>query len=63
MARTMAGSPPAIPSLVGVTDHMSAADIASTIKNGKGRMPGFSNLRRRSDVSVAVVLGAGPLNR
>ena len=40
----MAGSPPAIPSLVGVGDRMSAADVAATIKNGKGRMPGSSNL-------------------
>lgn len=40
----MAGSPPAIPSLVGIGERMSAANVASTIKNGKGRMPGFSNL-------------------
>ena len=40
----MAGSPPAIPSLVGVGDRMSGADVASTIRNGKGRMPGFANL-------------------
>jgi quinoprotein glucose dehydrogenase len=40
----MTGSPPAIPSLVGVGDRTSAADVAATIRNGKGRMPGFSNL-------------------
>ena len=40
----MAGSPPAIPSLVGVADRMSAADVVATVKNGKGRMPGFANL-------------------
>lgn len=40
----MTGSPPAIPSLVEVAQRMSAAGITSTIKNGKGRMPGFSNL-------------------
>ena len=40
----MAGSPPAIPSLVGIASRMSAPDIAATIKNGKGRMPGFPNL-------------------
>ncbi len=45
----MAGSPPAIPSLVGVSERMSAADVASTIKNGKGRMPGFANLENDSD--------------
>lgn len=40
----MAGSPPSIPSLVGVMDHKSSVEIAATIRNGKGRMPGFSNL-------------------
>lgn len=40
----MAGSPPAIPSLVGLDGHMSAADVKATIRNGKGRMPGFPNL-------------------
>lgn len=38
------GSPPSMPSLVGVGGRMSATDIAATIKNGKGRMPGFANL-------------------
>ena len=41
----MAGSPPAIPSLVGIGNRMSAADLATRIKSGKGRMPGFSNLK------------------
>lgn len=45
----MAGSPPAIPSLVGVGDRMSSADVATTIRNGKGRMPGFANLENDSD--------------
>jgi quinoprotein glucose dehydrogenase len=45
----MAGSPPAIPSLVGVASRMSSADVAATIKNGKGRMPGFANLENDSD--------------
>ena len=45
----MAGSPPAIPSLVGVGDRMSAADVAATIRNGKGRMPGFANLETDSE--------------
>ena len=40
----MAGSPPAIPSLTGIVQRMTGSDIASTIRNGKGRMPGFSNL-------------------
>ena len=41
---TMAGSPPAIPALTTVAQRMSAKDVASTIRNGKGRMPGFANL-------------------
>ena len=45
----MSGSPPAIPSLVGVASRMPAADVAAAIKNGKGRMPGFANLENDSD--------------
>jgi quinoprotein glucose dehydrogenase len=40
----MTGSPPAMPSLVGVGDRLTPVQIATTIKNGKGRMPGFPNL-------------------
>src|SRR6202162_931620 len=39
-----AGSPPAIPSLVGIADRLSPKQIATLIKTGKGRMPGFPNL-------------------
>jgi quinoprotein glucose dehydrogenase len=39
-----AGSPPAIPSLLGVTDRLSSKQIATLIKDGKGRMSGFPNL-------------------
>jgi quinoprotein glucose dehydrogenase len=40
----MAGSPPAMPSLIGVGERLAPAQIAMTIKSGKGRMPGFPNL-------------------
>jgi quinoprotein glucose dehydrogenase len=40
----MAGSPPSLPSLIGVGARLTGAQIAATIKNGKGRMPGFPNL-------------------
>jgi quinoprotein glucose dehydrogenase len=40
----MQGSPPAIPSLVGVGDRLKPQEIAATIKDGKGRMPGFPSL-------------------
>ena len=38
------GSPPELPSLVGVGDRMSGTDILTTIRNGKGRMPGFPSI-------------------
>jgi quinoprotein glucose dehydrogenase len=40
----MTGSPPAMPSLIGVGERLTPSQIATTIKNGKGRMPGFPNL-------------------
>jgi quinoprotein glucose dehydrogenase len=40
----MTGSPPALPSLVGLGDRLSRKQIATTIKNGKGRMPSFTSL-------------------
>jgi quinoprotein glucose dehydrogenase len=38
------GSPPAFPSLLGINGRLSDADIAKTIRSGKGRMPSFSYL-------------------
>src|SRR6266581_1608207 len=40
----MTGSPPAMPSLIGVGERLTPVQIAITVKNGKGRMPGFPNL-------------------
>src|SRR4029077_1361174 len=40
----MAGSPPAMPSLIGIGDRITPKQIATNINNGKGRMPGFPNL-------------------
>jgi quinoprotein glucose dehydrogenase len=40
----MTGSPPAIPSLVGVGNRLTSPQILTVIKGGKGRMPGFPNL-------------------
>jgi quinoprotein glucose dehydrogenase len=39
----MTGSPPAMPSLVGAGDRLSLQQIGAAIKNGKGRMPAFTN--------------------
>jgi quinoprotein glucose dehydrogenase len=40
----LAGSPPALPSLLGVGNRLSFYQIATTIMEGKGRMPAFPNL-------------------
>jgi quinoprotein glucose dehydrogenase len=40
----MTGSPPAIPSLVALGDRLTSAQIAATVRSGKGRMQGFPNL-------------------
>jgi len=50
----MTGSPPAFPSLVGVETRLTRAQITATIRNGKGRMPGFPNL---ADDQTSVLVG------
>jgi quinoprotein glucose dehydrogenase len=49
----MAGSPPQFPALIGASERMSPKEIASTITEGKGRMPAFTNL---SDEQLFAVL-------
>lgn len=39
-----AGSPPTIPTLIGIGNRMSWKQMLATVKDGKGRMPGFPNL-------------------
>jgi quinoprotein glucose dehydrogenase len=39
------GSPPAFPSLVDVSQRLSAGQIADVIRSGKGRMPPFANIQ------------------
>jgi glucose dehydrogenase len=41
----MHGAPPDIPVLAGIGNSRSPADLATTIRGGKGRMPGFPNLQ------------------
>jgi mono/diheme cytochrome c family protein len=38
------GAPPAFPALIGIDKRQSDRDIALTIHQGKGRMPGFPNV-------------------
>ena len=39
-----AGTPPDFPSLIGIGDRRSRQEIATTIRQGAGRMPGFASL-------------------
>ena len=59
----MAGSPPSIPSLVGIGQRRSPQEIAAIVKSGRGRMPGFANLRRRSVLGAYVVSQDGRKQR
>jgi quinoprotein glucose dehydrogenase len=40
-----AGSPPTIPSLLDVSSRLNSKQIAATIHEGRGRMPGFPNIK------------------
>ncbi len=53
------GSPPAIPSLTGVRERLHPRQIAATIKNGKGRMPGFPNLTEEQLFALTEYLATG----
>jgi quinoprotein glucose dehydrogenase len=55
----MTGSPPAMPSLVGINERLTSAQIATTIKNGKGRMPGFPNLTQDQMFALVEYLNSG----
>ena len=55
----MTGSPPAIPSLIGIAGRLTPDQIAATIKTGKGRMPGFPNLSEGELVSLVDFLTNG----
>jgi quinoprotein glucose dehydrogenase len=52
-----AGIPPAFPSLVNIDKRMSQAQIAETIHNGKGRMPGFPTLSASDTTAILRFLG------
>ena len=42
----LAGSPPDFPSLKGIANRRSPAEISNVIQHGKGRMPGFTGLSK-----------------
>ena len=56
------GSPPAMPSLVGVGDRMASQQVVDTIKNGRGRMPGFPNLSGDQISALVTFLVSGESN-
>jgi quinoprotein glucose dehydrogenase len=53
------GAPPQIPSLINVGQRRSRQDIATTIRQGGGRMPGFSYLQRASIDALVDYLTTG----
>lgn len=52
-ADNLAGSPPQLPSLIGIGTKRSPAEITTIIKQGAGRMPGFPNLSQ-ADLTALV---------
>jgi glucose dehydrogenase len=55
----LAGSPPAIPSLANVGARLTSAEIAKTIRSGKGRMNGFPNLSDKQISALVAFLASG----
>jgi quinoprotein glucose dehydrogenase len=55
----LAGSPPAFPSLIGVGARLSHAQIISTMRAGKGRMPAFPGLTDEQKDALADFLAGG----
>jgi len=56
----MAGSPPAIPSLIELNQRMSSKQVAAIIRSGKGRMPGFSNFNEdQMSLLLSYVMNGG----
>jgi quinoprotein glucose dehydrogenase len=53
------GAPPDFPSLVAVGTRLTFSQIARTIHNGKGRMPGFPNLTPEQTTAIADFLVNG----
>jgi quinoprotein glucose dehydrogenase len=56
---TLAGAPPEFPSLQKISSRLNSAQIVSTIRDGKGRMPGFPNLTAEQTRAIADFLGNG----
>ena len=59
----LTGSPPSFPSLVGIGRRLNFMQIVSTIRSGKGRMPGFPNLTDQETSAIADFLSNGQSSR
>lgn len=53
------GTPPQIPSLVGIGERKTPAEIAAVIQKGAGRMPGFPSLQPVAVNAIASYLTTG----
>jgi quinoprotein glucose dehydrogenase len=53
------GTPPEFPSLVGIGAKLDASEVRSIIRNGAGRMPGFSSLSRDALDALTAYLMTG----
>jgi glucose dehydrogenase len=55
----LSGSPPEFPSLVNLGKKLSDSDVRGIIRNGQGRMPGFSSLGREAIEAITIYLMTG----
>lgn len=55
------GSPPAFPSLVGITQRLSGSAILETVHEGKGRMPSFPEIDDAEGAAMLRFLGTKPM--
>ncbi len=53
------GAPPAIPSLVGLSQRLSNEDVSKVIQNGRGVMPGFTGLQNAAIENLVSYLRTG----
>jgi quinoprotein glucose dehydrogenase len=53
------GTPPEFPSLVGIGKKLDAGEIRAVIRQGAGRMPGFSNLSREAVLAISHYVATG----
>jgi quinoprotein glucose dehydrogenase len=55
----LGGAPPAFPSLIDIGSRLNAAQIIDIITHGKGRMPGFPNIKGKQLTGLSEYLASG----